>query len=186
MNTMPFIFQNDIISSKSNTIIEYINRHEEDFGDVGSEYWKGRTIYYDKIRDANVKTILKLNNEYIIEKIMSYLETDKQIYSDSVIIVRWPETYSLTPHADSQQINGKPNEFPWRDFGVVTFLNDNFEGGILYYPNKNNLQVYPKTGQSVIHTGSLDCLHGVTKITKGVRYTIASFLTYDPNHEYKI
>jgi len=49
---------------------------------------------------------------------------------------------------------------------------------LLYYPERN-IEIKPKKGHTAIHLGSMDCLHGVTKITKGSRYTIAAFLTYD-------
>ena len=65
-----------------------------------------------------------------------------------------------------------------REFKLRGILNENFEGGMLYYPNKN-IEIKPKKGYSAIHLGNLEYLHGVTKITHGSRYTIASFLTYD-------
>ena len=64
-------------------------------------------------------------------------------------------------------------------------MNDDFEGGELYLPNKN-IVIKSKIGYSAIFPGTLEYLHGVKPIISGTRYTIASFLTYDQSHEYKI
>ena len=47
-----------------------------------------------------------------------------------------------------------------------------------YFPNQK-LEIQPKAGHTVFFPGTLEYLHGVSRITKGNRYTIASFLTYD-------
>ncbi len=186
MNNKPIIFENKIIKPNTTKIIDYINSHQADFGELGSNYWQGRQIYMNQIKDEEIINIIKSGKDYMISEFIKQSNIEKPLYIDSLHIVRWTEGYELHPHADAVEPNGSQHPFPWRDFGTVTFLNEDFEGGILYYPNKDNLQVLPKVGYNAIHTGGLDCLHGVTKITKGVRYTIASFLTYDPNHEYKI
>lgn len=186
MCDMPLLFENQIIKENSSKIIDYINSNSEDFGQLGSDYWQGRTIYLHQIKDPGIIQILKNHKDHMIEQFINLCSIDRTIYIDSLHLVRWTEGYELHPHADAEEPDGRPHPFPWRDFGTVTFLNEDFEGGILYYPNKDGLQVPAKTGYTAIHTGSVDCLHGVTKVTKGVRYTIASFLTYDPKHEFKI
>lgn len=186
MNNMPVLFENSIIKNNASIIVDYINKHLSDFGELGNNYWQGRQIYLNQITDPNIIEIIKLGKNYMISEFVKQANIDKPLYIDSLHIVRWTEGYELHPHADAVEPNGSPHPFPWRDFGTVTFLNDDFEGGVLYYPNKDGLQVPAKVGYSAVHTGGMDCLHGVTKITKGVRYTIASFLTYDPSHEYKI
>ena len=186
MNNLPVIFENHVIKENASQIINYIQNHIDDFGKLGQGYWDGRQIYLEQIKDQNILEVIKHGNRYMLSEFSKLMNITKPIYIDSLHIVRWTEGYELHPHADAVEPDGKPHPFPWRDFGTVTFLNENFDGGILYYPNKNNLKIYPQIGISAIHTGGVDCLHGVTKITKGVRYTIASFLTYDYNHAYNI
>lgn len=186
MKNLPILFENKVIKKHADQIINYINNHVDDFGKLGSDYWQGRTIYLHQIKDPSIVQILKEHKNHMIEEFIKLCSIDRPIYIDSLHLVRWTEGYELHPHADAEEPDGRPHQFPWRDFGTVTFLNEDFEGGILHYPNKNGLQVPAKAGYSAVHTGAVDCLHGVTKVTKGVRYTIASFLTYDSNHEYKI
>lgn len=186
MNNMPIVFENEIIRPNASKIIDYINNHNNDFGELGSDYWQGRTVHMHQIIDNDIKKILIRHKEFMLAQFISICNITKPIYIDGLHLVRWPVGYDLKPHADAENPNGETHPFPWRDFGTVTFLNEDFEGGVLFYPNKNNLQVPAKTGYTAIHTGSVDCLHGVTPITKGTRYTIASFLTYDKAHEFKV
>jgi len=182
----PIVFENIIIKDNASKIIDYINNHTSDFGELGSDYWQGRVIHIPQIRDKNIVDIIKDGKNYMLQEFVKILNLDRPVYVDTLHLVRWTEGYELRPHADSEEPDGKQHQFYWRDFGTVTFLNEDFEGGILYYPNKENLQVPAKIGYSAIHDGTMNCLHGVSKITKGVRYTIASFLTFDKNHAYDI
>lgn len=186
MENMPVFFENKPIKENATKIIDYINNNTVDFGELTNDYWQGRTIYLPQIKDTEIIKIMKDGKDFMIEEFLKLSGIDKPLYVDSLHIVRWTEGYELRPHADAEEPNGSEHPFPWRDFGTVTFLNEDFEGGVLHYPNKGGLEVPAKIGYSAIHTGGIDCLHGVTKITSGVRYTIASFLTYDQSHEYKI
>ena len=184
MNNMPLIFQNAILNRYSSIIKSYIDGHQDDFGELDGSYWGGRTIHIPKIKNINVVNILKEYKYELINNYYSLSEDSKPIYIDSLHLVRWPIGYELKPHADAENPDGAPHPFPWRNFGTVGFLNDDFEGGELYLPNKN-IVIKSKIGHSVIFPGTLEYLHGVKPIISGTRYTIASFLTYDQSHEYK-
>lgn len=58
-------------------------------------------------------------------------------------------------------------------FGVVIYLNDNFIGGELVYPDLG-VSIKPKQGMLVFHKGSDK--HKVTKVLSGNRYTLTSFI----------
>ncbi len=62
-----------------------------------------------------------------------------------------------------------------RAFSCVTFLNENFEGGELYFPLQNKI-FYPKTGVSVLFPA--DELHGSELVTSGVKYSLIQWLLY--------
>ena len=63
-------------------------------------------------------------------------------------------------------------------YGVVLYLNDNFEGGELYYPNLG-VMIKPEKGMLVYHSGNED--HEVLKVTSGNRYTLTSFIRSPKN-----
>lgn len=186
MFNLPMIFENLPIKENSKKIVDYISNNQSDFGELKGGYWNGRTIHIPQIKDPIIVQVIKDGKDFMLDEFKKLSGINKPFYIDSLHLVRWTEGYELRPHADSEEPDGKQHQFYWRDFGTVTFLNEDFEGGVLYYPNKENLQVPAKTGYSAIHDGTMNCLHGVSKITKGVRYTIASFLTFDKNHAYDI
>lgn len=62
---------------------------------------------------------------------------------------------------------------PTIQYGVVIYLNDDFEGGQLFYPeSKTNIK--PESGMLIFHKG--DKIHGVSKVESGTRYTLTSFI----------
>lgn len=52
-------------------------------------------------------------------------------------------------------------------WGVVVYLNDDYEGGELYYPEYNH-EYKPKRKDLIMHVG--DIVHGVKEVTSGTRY----------------
>jgi hypothetical protein len=68
------------------------------------------------------------------------------------------------------------------DWGLVLYINDDFEGGELYYPEKNITYV-PKSGDLVIHGATKEFSHGTTKITSGTKYVATSFAFLFPRKE---
>lgn len=54
-------------------------------------------------------------------------------------------------------------------WGVVVYLNDDYVGGELYYPDYNH-SYKPKRKDLVMHVG--DIWHGVKEVTEGVRYAV--------------
>ena len=52
-------------------------------------------------------------------------------------------------------------------WGVVLYLNDDYEGGELFYPEYNH-SYKPKRKDLVMHVG--DIIHGVRSVTNGIRY----------------
>ena len=58
---------------------------------------------------------------------------------------------------------------------VVTYLNDNFEGGLLKFEadhGKNNFSIQPTVGSFYIFHGGHKNMHEVTLVKNGTRYTI--------------
>ncbi len=95
-------------------------------------------------------------------------------------VVRWPIGTRQEPHADKEMHEGpdagKPNAFPWYDIGTVFYLNDDYEGGELYFPLQG-IEFKPKPGAGYFFPGDKNYIHGVRPITQGTRYTLPYFWT---------
>jgi len=110
-------------------------------------------------------------------------------FPTSPAIVRWLPGQLQMPHADKElhegENAGKPNDFPWYDISGLFYLNDDYEGGELYFPLQG-IQFKPKAGGAYFFPGDKNFIHGVTEITSGIRYVIPFFWTILSHKEKKI
>lgn len=145
-----------------------------------SEYWKDRVATRETIESQNptiVKTIDKIVKRLKIE-VDSFYNIDAMPTNPA--IVRWlPGQYQL-PHADKElhegDNEGLPNDFPYYDIAGLFYLNDDYEGGELYFP-QHNTEFKPKAGAAYFFPGDKNYLHGVKEIKSGIRYVIPFFWT---------
>jgi predicted 2-oxoglutarate/Fe(II)-dependent dioxygenase YbiX len=95
-------------------------------------------------------------------------------------MVKWLPGQLQMPHADKELHDGPdagmPNDFPWYDLAGLFYLNHDYEGGELYFPNQG-IQFKPKAGAAYFFPGDKNYIHGVTEIKSGVRYTVPFFWT---------
>lgn len=173
-------FLNNFI--RNNTIWDITETHYNENGTViyDSDYWANRVITYPNIEKINPKVISVINNMVSRLKI----EVDKFFNVNAIptspAMVRWlPGQYQM-PHADKELHEGpdagKPNDFPWYDIAGLFYINDDYEGGELYFP-KQNIKFKPKSGAAYFFPGDMNYIHGVTEIKSGIRYTVPFFWT---------
>jgi hypothetical protein len=56
--------------------------------------------------------------------------------------------------------------------GFVVYINDDYEGGEIFYPNKN-IAIKPKARSLVMHPGNKEYEHGVKEVFKTNRYSLS-------------
>ena len=113
-----------------------------------------------------------------VRELAAFYDCGEALYSDTIHIVRWREGQSMEAHADNARPDGSPNEYPWRSFASVAYLNDDYEGGEIYF-SKLGRSLKPRAGTLVGFTGGLEHFHGVTEVTRGTRYTMPAWHTHD-------
>jgi hypothetical protein len=154
----------------------------------GSEFWDNRVVNYRRLErvDRVASNILLDVNLRCKDAIKEAYGLDKEVYADTLQVIRWFEGMSQPPHADDMS-NTDIEGFEHRVFGSILYLNADYSGGHTYYPNFN-FEVVPEPGMLAVHPGDPEHLHGVTKIENGMRYTIASFWTFekDRGHDWSI
>lgn len=91
-----------------------------------------------------------------------YNQFDKNICVDWLQIVHWPE--------NSKQILHKDRSCERTVFTSITYLNDDFIGGETFF--EDGMLIKPKKGRTLFFDGQY-YFHGVNKIIKGNRYTVA-------------
>jgi hypothetical protein len=167
-------------------------RNNESWDVTETHYNENGTVIYDSDywanRVATYPTIEKVNPEIpkIIEGMVARLkiEVDKFFNVDaeptSPAMVRWLPGQLQMPHADKELHDGpdagKPNDFPYYDIAGLFYINDDYEGGELYFPNQG-IKFKPKAGAAYFFPGDMNYIHGVSQIKSGIRYTVPFFWT---------
>lgn len=171
---------NDFI--RNNTVWDVTETHYNDEGTViyDSDYWKDRVACYPSILKTNkeVPDIITGMVERLKKEVDAFYKVDA--WPTSPAMVRWLPGNLQMPHADKELHEGdnagKPNDFPWYDLAGLFYINDDYEGGELYFPNQG-IQFKPKKGAAYFFPGDRNFIHGITPIESGIRYTVPFFWT---------
>lgn len=163
----------DQFESKSSLISSNTN--------VNSNY-NGRVLNADEC-DPLIKAFL-YESSIEIATLISKTYGEITVYPETIHIVKWPEGTELGTHADNWYIDqDKPNYSPNRNYSTTFLLNDNFEGGEFYFEENGVKYTYPvRAGWGNIFGAGKEYPHGVNKVTKGTRYTVAVWYTREYEH----
>jgi hypothetical protein len=167
---------------RNNENWDYTETHYNENGTVtyDADYWADRVATYPTIEKGDPE-IPKL-----IEKMVARLKVEVDNFfgvdanPTSPAMVRWLPGQLQMPHADKELHTGpdagQPNDFPYYDLAGLFYINDDYEGGELYFPNQG-IQFKPKAGAAYFFPGDKNYIHGVTEIKSGIRYTVPFFWT---------
>jgi hypothetical protein len=139
--------------------------------------WDGRIIHHGDMPESMQALIVEVLSS-VKAAITKEFSLTEPIYPDDFTLVRWLTNDDHEPHADSVNPDGQPHPFFWRKYTAVIYLNQDFQGGELYFPNQG-VCLSPEPNSLAFFPGALEYLHGVKMITSGTRYTLASFWTDD-------
>jgi hypothetical protein len=87
---------------------------------------------------------------------------------------KWDVGGFANPHSDNSDNHGEPNAFEINKYVAILYLNGNYEGGDLYFPD-HNISFKPTPYALIVFPGGVENIHGVSEITEGTRYTMVSF-----------
>jgi hypothetical protein len=169
-------------AAKNISIWDVTETHYNDEGTViyDSTYWENRVATSNTLdlNDVKINPMISALQERLKSEVDKFFNVDA--WPTSTAIVRWLPGQLQMPHADKELHEGdnagKPNDFPWYDIAGLFYLNDEYEGGELYFPNQG-IQFKPKAGAAYFFPGDLNYIHGVTEIKSGIRYVIPFFFT---------
>jgi hypothetical protein len=145
-----------------------------------SGYWKDRVATARTLESASPKILEMVVN--IIKRANPVINSffNVEATPTSPALVRWLPGNLQMPHADKElhegEDRGKPNDFPYYDLATVIYINDDYEGGELYFPNQD-VKFKPKAGGMYFFPGDMNYIHGITEIKSGIRYTCPLFWT---------
>lgn len=132
------------------------------------DFWQDKNTFVYDLEDLDKTIIHKLNDnaQTIFDKyLFSIGDKFSYKYPDFATLHRWLPDHDMEAHRD-----GDDEEF--YTYGFILYLNKDFVGGDLYYPEEDIL-ITPRTGLLVIHSGEI--LHEVLKIERGERFNMTGF-----------
>ena len=168
--------------ARNNTVWDYTESHYNEDGVCiyDASYWEDRVATTNSLNKSDPRVL------EVIEGMQQRLklEVDKFLKVDALptppALVRWLPGQYQNPHADKElhegENRGKPNDFPYYDIAGLFYINDDYEGGELYFPNQG-IQFKPKRGAAYFFPGDMNYIHGVTKVISGIRYVSPFFWT---------
>ena len=149
---------------------------------VNSNY-DGRVLNADEC-DSLIKNFL-YESSIEVATLISKVYGEITVYPETIHIVKWPEGTELGTHADNWFIDqNKPNYSPNRNYSATFLLNDDFDGGEFYFESEDGSKsTQPvRIGWGSIFGAGKEYPHGVNKVLKGNRYTVAVWYTRDYEH----
>jgi hypothetical protein len=130
--------------------------------------WEDRILDFKKIKKFNKFNILF---DEVFLKIQKVLDENYQCnlnYTDMSALYRSRDGEKMNVHYDQ----GGDKKIK---YGAVLYLNDNYDGGQIYYPNVG-IQIKPSAGSLVVHPSNKKYSHGVKVVKNGIRYCTTTFL----------
>jgi hypothetical protein len=185
-------------AAKNITIWDVTESHANENGTViyDANYWKDRVATRPSLdkNDPEIGPVIRGLFERLKPVIEEFFNVRVQPTGET--IVRWLPGQFQNPHADKELHDGvdagKPNDFPYYDIASLFYLNDDYDGGELYFPIQG-IQLKPKRGAAYFFPGDMNYVHGVTEIKNSIRYTCPFFweilehtgdVKPDPNKKY--
>jgi hypothetical protein len=177
------VYENFIDAETAAKLVKILDKHVE----VGTISWMPISFYesYSSVlpedNDEHViseglpSDIFSQIKKGIIDAVASVHDLDPKIISQiGYHTQKWEPGAYARKHSDNTDEHGHSGAFTRSRYAAFLYLNDDFEGGMLKFPDQK-ISLKPKVGMLAAFDGGFNNMHEVTLITNGVRYTIGSF-----------
>jgi Rps23 Pro-64 3,4-dihydroxylase Tpa1-like proline 4-hydroxylase len=162
-----FVIENFIDQSDCKTLIENFNKNTFD------------------IPDPNIKSGYSISGEEAIKYYYSETEEiENKVFKMicSVLSTFYNKEIEIKSMFHSLMLPGSKNPLHWdnyvedgeEDISTLLYLNNNFSGGDLSFPNQN-IKISPAPGMLVFFQGSEDLTHEVETVESGHREALVGF-----------
>lgn len=157
------------------SIKNYVESYSETWGDVAFYGSYGMGIHPDDPRLAEYDLpprffeLLRGRFQEAIELIF-----ERKVKPNTSHAQKWDVGGFASPHSDNSDFDGTPNAFEINKYVGILYLNDDYEGGNLFF-SEHDIEFKPQAYSYICFPGGVENIHGVTEILKGTRYTMVSF-----------
>lgn len=167
-------------SARNLTIWDVTESHTNENGTViyDSAFWKDRVCTRPSLdkNDPEIGPVISGLFQRLRPIIEEFFQV--RVVPTGETIVKWLPGQYQDPHADKELHQGPdagtPNDFPCYDISSLFYLNDDYEGGELYFPLQD-VKFKPKRGAAYFFPGDKNYIHGVTEVKNSLRFTCPFF-----------
>lgn len=147
---------------------------------IGIDFWEGRIVYMGDVAEHDAKAAAIMGNfqKRATAMLGEFYALTSPLWTDTVQLNIWEQGSFLPCHTDNSNPDGSRHSTPWRDFSSIVYLNDDYEGGELYFTAQDRI-LKPRKGMLVAFSAGYHHEHGVLKVTRGRRITMPAFYTFD-------
>ena len=173
--------KNFISEKESELIIKYLNSNPEKwmvFNETFTKCYGMPLSFYDKVLEE-----YGLENNIFENINHRFKETIESIFNKKFTGVtyhaqKWDVGGMVEVHSDTSDLEGNPNHNITNEYTIILYLNDNYGGGELYFP-QHDLIIKPKPGSILTFPGNHTNIHGVNEVKNETRYTVVSWWNTD-------
>ena len=166
-----YLYENFLSKKDCKKINKKLNKISENFWHAPGIYKFPTVSPKMKITKKIVKKLKKKSDGYIVHH--------NEVFTKLIKGESWREH---SDNADFLSIREKANLLKENEpymvvdntaYGIVVYINDDYEGGEIYYVNQDIIYK-PKAGDLIIHSSEEKCRHGVKEVISGIRYAWSS------------
>ena len=173
-----FVSEHTLSVKECAFLIDLYDRYSE-LSD-STEYNRRTVLHYYTVREVDSESASRMYGVSLRckEKIELGLCTP-ELFVESLFVVCLLSGDSYSAHADNERReHGRwvPNHTHQRDYTGLVYLNDNFTGGELVFPNRD-VVIIPKPGLLVAFPSNHKFVHAVPKVLCGKRYSLPVWFT---------
>lgn len=156
-------------------MVNYIESYSDLWGDIAFYGSSGMGIHPDDPRLAEYG-LPSFYFDSLRKKFQEAIELvfERPVKANTSHAQKWDVGGFASPHSDNSDHDGNPNAFEINKYVGILYLNGDYEGGELYFPD-HEISFKPKSYSYICFPGGVENIHGVEEITKGTRYTMVSF-----------
>lgn len=178
-NTLIGVYENFLSKGECQHLLGLVKMRSSDeiefYNELDPKYlfWEKKNIEFSSIPDFDFDLANSVQDRVKRVFLSDYLQdaSASNGFVQMNNIHRFLPGDSMMEHSDrGPKENGNNNI----SHGFVVYLNDEYSGGEIYYPNLG-IEVKPTAGTLVIHPSDVRHTHGVRPVTLGERYTLTMF-----------
>lgn len=173
-----FYIENFISDTECDSFLEYLNNEGDDwnvsafYGSLG----KGISDSDDNIKKYGLPVDFVSNLRKRMHEVAEEV-FDKTLKPNTSHAQKFITGGYANPHSDNTDIDGRPNAFQINKYVSLLYLNDDYTGGYLYFPD-HSLDLKPPKGILLCFPGGMENVHAVSTVESGERTTMMAFWDY--------